>query len=68
MNIQLVCPIYTYSVKTVTNDSYSYKYVNVIANVMPSYSLIQFTAVSLFILYVVTCIQTCSIEVFAPQG
>ena len=68
MNMQLVCPIYTYSIKTVTNDSYSYKDVNVIANVMPTYSRIKFTAVSLFILYVVTCTQTCSIEVFARQG
>jgi len=31
MNIHLVCPIYTYSVKTVTNGSYSYKDMNAIA-------------------------------------
>jgi hypothetical protein len=68
INMQLVYPIYTYSVKTVNNGSYSYKDVDAIANVMLTYSRIKFTAVSLFVLYVVTCIQTCSIEVFTPQG
>ena len=66
MNIQLVHPIFTHSVKTVNSGSYGYKDVDAITNVMLTYSLIKFTAVSLFVLYVVTCVHT--IEVFAPQG
>ena len=68
MKTQLVQPVFTYNVKTVNNASYSYKDGDAIANVMLTYSRIKFTAVSLFVLYVVTCIHTSNIEVFAPQG
>jgi hypothetical protein len=49
------------------NGSYRYKNVDTIHKVMLTYSRIKFVDVPLFILFVVTCIETCSIEVFNPN-
>jgi len=58
----------SHTVLKISNDSYKYKNLVTIVNVMLTYSWIKLLDVPLCTLYMVVCIKTSSVEVYDPKG
>jgi hypothetical protein len=59
---------FTYTLLKINNGNYRYKTADTADSAMLTYAWIKFIDVSLFIFYVVICIQMSSIEAFDPKG